>query len=78
MELLLRDLLKPLRLINAVCRAFFRRYTEMNSKFGNLAKRAPQIWSSEAALKATQLGPKLSDTGGSKDADVRLKPKTKI
>jgi hypothetical protein len=50
----------------------------MNSKFGNLAKPAPQIWSSEAALKAAQLGPKLSDTGGSKDADARPSQKPKF
>jgi hypothetical protein len=43
----------------------------MNSKFGILARPVPQIWSSEATLKAAQFVLKLSDTGGSKDADTR-------
>ncbi len=42
----------------------------MTSKFGNLAKSAPQIWGSEAALKQLNLF-KLSDASGPKDADVR-------
>jgi hypothetical protein len=49
----------------------------MNSKFGNLAKPAPQIWISEAAPKQLNLN-KLSDTGGSKDANVRPSQKPKF
>jgi death-on-curing family protein len=45
-------------------------YTQVNSKVGNLAKPAPQIWDNEVALKQLNLN-KLSDAGGPKDEDVR-------
>ena len=41
----------------------------MNSKFGNLAKPAPQIWSSETATKQLNLN-RLSDAVGFKDGDA--------
>jgi hypothetical protein len=46
----------------------------MSSKIGNLAKSAPQIWSSGAAPKQLNLN-KLSDAGGSKAEDVRRSQK---
>ena len=41
----------------------------MNSKVGNLAKLAPQIWDSEAVPKQLNLN-KLSDADGFKDEDT--------
>lgn len=46
----------------------------MDSKVGNLAKPAPQIWGSEAPLKQLNLN-KLSDGSGPKGADVRRSEK---
>jgi chromosomal replication initiator protein len=52
----------------------FGTYTQMDSKVGNLAKPAPQIWDSEAATKQLNLN-KLSDAGGLKDVDARSSQK---
>jgi hypothetical protein len=46
----------------------------MNSKIGNLAKPAPQIWDNEVAPKQLNLN-KLGDAGGPKDEDVRRRQK---
>jgi len=46
-----------------------KKNTQIDSKVGNLATPAPQIWCSEAVPKQLNLK-KLSDAGGSKDADA--------
>jgi hypothetical protein len=50
------------------------KYTQMNSKVGNLAKPTPHVWSSKARTKQLNLN-KLGDAVGSKDADVRRSQK---
>lgn len=50
------------------------RYTQMDSKFGNLAKPAPKIWGNEVATKQLNLN-SSRDAGGPKDEDVRRSQK---
>ncbi len=46
----------------------------MNSKFGNLAKPAPQLWDNKMVSKQLNLN-KLGDADSSKDVDVRRSQK---
>ncbi len=52
-------------------------YTQVNSKFGNLAKPAPQLWNNEMVPKQLNLN-KLNDAGSPKDGDVRRSQKPKF